>query len=102
MSTWLCFPRCIFYVIFGDYNSKWLSDDDVATLTNWRNYAIFFVLPRLLQRFFFNLLSNKIKELRVNQVQLRLTLNVTESGRSREPADITVFSAICLLNATPP
>jgi len=70
--------RCIFYVIFGDYNSKWLSDDDVATLTNWRNYAIFFVLPRLLQRFFFNLLSNKIKELRVNQAHIIDRLQLRE------------------------
>jgi hypothetical protein len=55
------------YTIFGGMGPAWIADADVATLTNWRTYAITFVLPRMLQRFAFNILANRVKQLRIDQ-----------------------------------
>jgi len=56
--------KSVFYIMFGE----WLDDTDALTLTGWRTNATAFILPRLVQRFLFNLRINKVKALRVGTV----------------------------------
>jgi len=56
--------RCIFYVMFG----KWLKDDEADILTGWRTNSFWFILPRLVQRFLFNIGIKKVKQLRKDTV----------------------------------
>jgi hypothetical protein len=74
----------VFHVIFGGISPVWLSDEDVATMANWRGYALYFILPRLLQRFVFNSFSKKVKQLRIDQVMqiasMQIAVVVKSSG----------------------
>lgn len=58
--------RCVFFMLFG----RWLSDSDADILTGWRTLASTFVLPRLAQRFLFNLGIRKVKALRRSTVEI--------------------------------
>jgi len=58
--------KCIFYVMFG----KWIDNADAEVLAGWRTSATFFILPRLVQRFIFNLGINKVKKMREATVGL--------------------------------
>jgi len=58
--------RCIFYMMFG----KWLKDDEADVLIGWRTNALWFILPRLVQRFLFNIGINKVKKLRKDTVAI--------------------------------
>uniref|UniRef100_A0A7S2BFU4 Cytochrome P450 n=1 Tax=Alexandrium andersonii TaxID=327968 RepID=A0A7S2BFU4_9DINO len=58
--------RCVFFMMFG----VWISEEDAQTLTGWRTAASFFVLPRLVQRFLFNIGIGKVKTLRRKTVQI--------------------------------
>merc|ERR1719382_2169984 len=58
--------KCLFYMMFG----IWVDEDEAETLAAWRTLARFFVLPRLIQRFAFNLGINKVKKLRADTVRL--------------------------------
>lgn len=56
--------KCVFYVMFG----VWLEDAEATELTQWRKLALFFILPRLPQRFLFNYGINQVKALREKTV----------------------------------
>jgi len=56
--------KSVFYAMFG----KWIDDADALVLTGWRTNATYFILPRLVQRFIFNLGIKKVKKLRENTV----------------------------------
>jgi cytochrome P450 len=58
--------KCVFYVMFGE----WISFDEAEILAGWRRNATFFILPRLLQRFLFNLGIRKVKKLREDTVRI--------------------------------
>jgi len=58
--------KCVFYVMFG----IWISDEDAQILTGWRTNAMFFILPRLVQRFALNYGINKVKQLRIDTVNI--------------------------------
>jgi cytochrome P450 len=56
--------KCVFYVMFG----KWIDNEDAEILIGWRTNATFFILPRLVQRFIFNLGIRKVQKLREGTV----------------------------------
>lgn len=56
--------KCMFFMFFN----QWLNEDEAKILTGWRTNALFFVLPRLVQRFLFNIGIRKIKKLRRDTV----------------------------------
>lgn len=58
--------KSIFYMMF----EVWLKHDEAAILSNWRNYAKLFILPRMVHRFIFNLGIKKVKKLREQSVGL--------------------------------
>ncbi|CAJ1350361.1 unnamed protein product [Effrenium voratum] len=58
--------KCIFYMVFG----VWLDKEDAEVMARWRDYAAYFVLPRLVQRFLFNFAICKVKQLRIDTVGL--------------------------------
>lgn len=58
--------KCIFFMMFG----VWVDDEDAETLRGWRTNAMFFVLPRIVQRFLFNYGIGKVKTLRKKTVQI--------------------------------
>lgn len=58
--------KSIFFMMFDE----WLKHDEAAILSNWRAYAKFFILPRMVQRFLFNIGINKVKKLREQCVGL--------------------------------
>jgi len=67
--------KCIMFVMFGE----WLDDADADTLAGWRTEASAFILPRLVQRFAFNLLINKVKKLRIDTVGIIVKLNLQQA-----------------------
>eukprot|EP00434_Breviolum_minutum_P020268 symbB.v1.2.017876.t1/scaffold1334.1/size124731/10 len=58
--------KSVFYMMFG----IWLNEEDAEILKGWRDYAVYFVLPRLVHRFLFNIALRKVQRLRVNTVKL--------------------------------
>jgi len=58
--------KMVFFVMFG----AWLDDREAGILAQWRGYAGYFVMPRLVQRMAFNILINKVKKLRKETVGL--------------------------------
>lgn len=54
----------------AEYEPIWLSPDEVSQMVNWRGYAAYWVLPRLLQRFLFNFLIGRVKGLRKDSADL--------------------------------
>jgi len=58
--------KCVFYVMFG----IWITEEEAQTLTGWRTNAMFFILPRLAQRFALNYGINKVKQLRIDTVDI--------------------------------
>jgi len=56
--------KCIFFLMFG----VWVTEEEAAILALWRGYAPLFILPRLIQRFIFNIGINKVKKLREQTV----------------------------------
>jgi len=58
--------KSVFYMIFG----IWLSTEDAEILKGWRDYAVYFVLPRLVHRFLFNFGIRRVKALRTDTVKI--------------------------------
>lgn len=58
--------QCMFYMMFG----VWLTDEEATLLGNFRGYAKWFILPRMMQRFMFNVQIRKVKALRQHAVKL--------------------------------
>jgi len=84
--------KCVFYVLFG----KWVEEADADDLTGWRTFAFWFILPRLVQRFLFNIGVNKVKKLREKTVGIVEKYEVQdvfenmnkELGRWKRPMDV--------------
>jgi len=85
--------KSVFYVMFG----IWIEDSEAELLSRWRSYAGYFVLPRLVQRLAFNLLINKVKQLRADTVglvekygqqQIFIDMNNKLSERYRRPTAV--------------
>merc|ERR1719476_127066 len=58
--------KSIFWVFFG----KWITDEEALILTGWRTNALYFILPRMVHRFIFNLGIRKVKALRRDTVAI--------------------------------
>jgi hypothetical protein len=58
--------KCIFYMIFN----VWPKKAEAEILAKWRDYAKYFILPRLAHRLIFNLAIGKVKSLREQTVGL--------------------------------
>merc|ERR1719291_505001 len=67
--------KCVFYVLFG----IWLEDADADTLSQWVTIAKFAIFPRGVQRFLFNFLTRKSKDLRVETVRIIEKLNLQQT-----------------------
>ncbi|CAE7473407.1 trmA, partial [Symbiodinium necroappetens] len=93
--------KCIFFMIFG----IWLDDNDALILRKWRDYAVFFVLPRLIHRFIFNFAIGRVKQLRVDTVgviekhglqQMFVDMNKNLPEKYRRPTDVKLCDEIML------
>jgi len=62
----LIIAKSVFWVLFD----VWLDDDDGGIIAQWTTAAKTAIFPRLVQRFAFNLLINRMKSLRVNTVNI--------------------------------
>lgn len=58
--------KCMFFMMF----EVWVTDKEAKILANWRNYAEYFILPRMMHRFVFNVGIGKVKALRTQTVGL--------------------------------
>lgn len=58
--------KCIYYVMFG----VWITKEEAAKLSGWRTNASFFILPRLVQRFLFNVGVRKVQTLRKDTIAI--------------------------------
>jgi len=67
--------KSIFYMMFGN----WITEAEATTLIGWRTNAMFFILPRLIQRFLFNLGINKVKQLRIDTVKIVEAYNLQDT-----------------------
>mmetsp|Transcript_47053 Transcript_47053/g.132356 ORF Transcript_47053/g.132356 Transcript_47053/m.132356 type:complete len:494 (-) Transcript_47053:112-1593(-) len=66
--------KCLFFMLFG----KWVTDDEATMLTGWRTNAKFWILPRMVHRFLFNIGIGKVKALRVKTIRLIEKYNLQE------------------------
>eukprot|EP00438_Fugacium_kawagutii_P002717 Skav222419 [mRNA] locus=scaffold2890:78649:98092:+ [translate_table: standard] len=57
--------KSVFYMMFG----VWLDHADAESIIGWRDHAVYFVLPRLVHRFLFNLLLRRVQRLRVRLIE---------------------------------
>jgi hypothetical protein len=56
--------KCLFHVFFG----VWVDDKDADVLRGWKKLAPVFIIPRIGQRFVFNLGIKKVQKLRIDTV----------------------------------
>eukprot|EP00439_Symbiodinium_sp_Y106_P075660 s1143_g15.t1 len=91
--------KCVFFMIFG----IWLDDNDALILRKWRDYAVFFVLPRLIHRFIFNFAIGRVKQLRVDTVgviekhglqPMFVEMNKNLPEKYRRPTDVKLCDEI--------
>lgn len=58
--------KCMWFLMFDD----WLPDNDAKTLALWKKYAAFFVFPRVAHRMLCDMPAKKIKQLRIDTVNM--------------------------------